>query len=245
MSSKFLKIFRDRKYFSWLLECPREEREKECRILKDTLNNLNVSYLDKLNSENNPFWIAPYFPSRKYPDIKYQLCVETFNYYFYQECRILSKNQAESKISKKDKENERFISSMSDEERLQNNISEIRYSQFDNMTLTEYKDFLFREYLHNPPSSIKLETGYSVTHISPNSILGVGILDENFFDTNTTNKVIKAFLSLEDDFLPILFSQELPSKRQRKKFYQNPVFPYKNYKEIQKDRVNPDWYKIH
>ena len=242
MPSKFLKIFRDRKYFSWLLECPREERERDCRILKSTLDKLNTPYLDKLKSENNPLWIAPYFPSSKHPDIKYQLCIETFNHYFYQECRKLAKINAESKITKEDKQRERFIFSLSDEYRLQNNINEITYPQFNNLTLIEYKDFLLNEYLSNPPPSIKLETGYSVTYISPNSILGVGILDENFFDRNTTNKVIKVFLSLEDEFLPILFSQKLPPKRQRKKYYRNLLFPYKNYQQIQRDKINPLWH---
>ena len=101
--------------------------------------------------------------------------------------------------------------------------------------------------MKKPDSSIKIEEGFSVTPICSYAILATGIVNAPFLTIPVVNETIEKFLTLEDEFLPIMREYPVPTVKQyMKNRFDDTQYPFERYTEISKDNLvlNKDWFNI-
>lgn len=253
----FKPLFKKPRYVSWFREASHHQRKEDCVRLKTTIVRQSIPFLRWHDHAviGTPraevyTWMDPQFLSRRHDDIQYVLCLRTLQHAFDDACSDLAFQTADSLLTEKEKEAEyaspEFVKT-SDGFYEMKERARPAYGKFDGRTFLEQTEHLKSEYMRNPPESIAVRTGFSVTHVCSYALFAEGIVDAPFLTIPAVNRAVEEFLSLEQEFLPVLREAPVPSmaRYMREKFKET-EYPYENYRNASRESLvlDPDWFDV-
>ena len=253
----FKPLFKKPRYVSWYREASHHQRKDDCTRLKTTIARQCIPLLRWYDDAviGTPraeiyTWVDPRFLSRRHNDIQYVLCLKTLQQAFDDDCSNLAFKTVDSLLTEKEKETEyaspEFVKKNDGFYEMKERVHPA-YEKFDGRTFLKQVEHLKSEYMKNPPESIAVRTGFSVTHVCSYALFAEGIVEAPFLTIPVVNQAIEDFLSLEHEFLPVLQEAPLPSmsRYMREKFAEM-KYPYENYRNVSRNSLvlDPDWFAI-